>query len=506
VKNPLSRAAAALAAAALLFATACTGADGGTAPVGPTGSSTPPGLGAYYGQSLAWHDCRDGFQCATLQVPEDYAKPDGARLKLAVIRLRATGKRIGSLVLNPGGPGGSGVEYTRAARSVLSAELQKRFDAVGFDPRGVAGSAPVRCLNGKQMDAYLNGDPTPETSADIAALQRNARAMATGCEHRDGTLLKHISTAESARDMDILRAALGDQKLTYLGKSYGTYLGALYAQQFPTRVRALVLDGAVDPEATGMRMVTGQADGFRTALRAFVADCQKRSGCPVGGATPQAGVEDIARRLKALDAKPLRVPGDPRALTEGLATYGVLSALYDKGSWSYLEDGLRELRAGNGRTLLAMADSLSGRQPNGTYNNSTDAMNAIGCVDQPWPRGLSAYKTAAAQAAKQSPPFGAELVWTSLPCAYWPVASPKAAPKIHAAGAPPILVVGTTRDPATPLPWAKSLATQLASGVLLTRDGDGHTAYLMGNPCVDQKVDTYLTTTTPPKPNTTCPA
>lgn len=503
MRNPLSRAAAAVAAAALLFATACTGADGGT---GPTASGGASGLGAYYGQTLAWHSCSDGFQCATLQVPEDYAKPGGARLRLAVIRLRATGDRVGSLVLNPGGPGGSGVEYTRAARSVLSPDLLKRFDSVGFDPRGVGASSPVRCLTGKQMDAYLNGDPTPDDSADIAALKRNARAMADGCERRDGALLKHVSTADSARDMDILRAALGDEKLTYLGKSYGTYLGALYAQRFPTHVRALVLDGAVDPRATGMRMVQGQADGFRTALRAFVADCEKHADCPVGGSTPQAGVADIARRLKALDAKPLRVSGTSRKLTEGLATYGVLSALYDKGTWSYLEDGLRELRAGNGRTLLAMADSLSGRQPNGTYNNSTDAMNAIGCIDQPWPRGESPYKKAADQAAKQSPPFGAELVWTSLPCAYWPVASPTSPPEIHAAGAPPILVVGTTRDPATPLPWAKSLASQLSSGVLLTRDGDGHTAYMMGNSCVDSAVDTYLIDDRPPKPNTRCPA
>lgn len=503
MRKPLSRAVLGAVAAALLFTTACTG-DG--SPSGSASEPTPTGLDGYYDQTLSWHDCRGGFQCATLQVPEDYAKPDGRRLRLAVIRLRATGNRIGSLVVNPGGPGGSGVQYARAARSVLTAGLRQRFDTVGFDPRGVAQSAPVRCLTTKQTQTYLNADPTPDGDADIATWRRDAKTMASGCEKRDGDLLRHVSTAETARDLDILRAALGDQKLTYLGKSYGTYLGALYAQRFPGRVRALVLDGAVDPRSTGLKMVLGQARGFDTALRAFVASCQKKSSCPVHGSSPDAGVADIARMLKALDAKPLRIPGESRRLTEGLATYGVLSALYDKGSWPYLEDGLRELRDGSGSTLMALADSLSGRGPDGTYDNSTDAMNAIGCIDQPWPRGLSAYRTAAKRASRESPTFGSGLVWTSLPCAYWPVKSPSAPPKLTAAGAPPILVIGTTRDPATPLPWARALAEQLSSGVLLTRSGDGHTAYMMGNSCVDQAVDTYLTTTAPPKNDTHCPA
>lgn len=491
--KPLGRVLGVAAAAALLFATACTGGGGGR------DASAPPGLKAYYGQTLDWHDCDDGFQCASLRVPLDYAHPDGQRLKLAVIRLRATGDRVGSLVLNPGGPGGSGVQYTRAARSVLTAGLRSRFDAVGFDPRGVAASAPVHCLTATQMDTYLNGDPTPDDNADIAALQRSARAMATGCEQRSGNLLNHISTEDSARDMDILRSALGDRKLTYLGKSYGTYLGALYAQRFPTHVRALVLDGAVDPKTTGMDMVKGQAAGFAKALRAYVADCKGKDGCPVGS------VAEIGRLLKKLDTKPLPIPGDTRKLTEGLATYGVLSALYDKGAWPVLTDGLRELKSGRGHALLSMADNLSGRKPNGTYDNSTDALNAIGCVDQPWPRGLAPYKKAAGSAARTSPPFGADLIWTSLPCAYWPVKSPTSAPAVHAAGAPPILVVGTTRDPATPLPWARSLAAELNSGVLLTRDGDGHTAYMMGNTCIDRTVDRYLVTTTPPKSGTQCP-
>jgi len=495
VRKPLSRVLGGAVVAALLFATACTGGgdDGGT----DTGA--PAGLESYYRQTLAWHDCDQGFQCAKLEVPRDYAKPSGAKLRLAVIRLRATGDRIGSLVLNPGGPGGSGVQYTRAARNVLSAGLRARFDAVGFDPRGVAGSAPVHCLTTSQMDTYLNGDPTPDDAADIADLRRSARAMATGCERRSGALLNHISTEESARDMDILRAALGDQKLTYLGKSYGTYLGSLYAQRFPAHVRALVLDGAVDPKTTGMSMVEGQAAGFTTALKAYVADCRAKGGCPV------SGVDDVARLLHRLDASPAPVSGDSRKLTEGLATYGVLSALYSKDTWPYLTDGLRELKSGDGATLLSLADSLSGRGPDGRYDNSTEALNAIGCIDQPWPRGLSPYKKAAETSAKQSPPFGADLVWTSLPCAYWPVKSPTAAPTITAPGAPPILVVGTTRDPATPLPWARSLASQLDSGVLLTRDGDGHTGYEMGNACVDKAVDRYLTTTTPPAPNTKCP-
>lgn len=485
--------------AAVLVATGCVsaGGDGGRTP--------PPGLAAYYDQDLDWSGCGNKFQCAELQVPLDYAKPHGKRIKLSVIRLRTSGDRIGSLVINPGGPGGSGVDYARAADNVLSPDLLRRFDVVGFDPRGVGRSAPVHCLSAKQMTRYLNGDPTPDDAQDRARLKKSARMFDDGCIDRSDDLLKHISTAESARDMDILRAALGEKKLTYLGKSYGTYLGALYAQRFPKRVRSLVLDGAVDPKVTGLPMVLGQARGFATALHNFAADCLRRTTCPLGhGSDAAAGIARLKKLLADADRTPIPVPRSSRDVTEATATYGVVSALYSESSWSYLREALTGARHGDGAGLQTLADSLVGRKPGGGYDNSIAALSAIGCIDQPWPRGESAYRKAAARVVKKAPVLGPEMVWTSLPCAYWPVKSPAKARAIHAPGAPPLLVVGTTADPATPYAWAESLAGQLDSGVLLTRKGNGHTGYLMGNSCVDTAVDRYLIDGTPPKDGTRC--
>ena len=476
-------------------------------PLGPAGPP-PATLAGYYAQKLRWRPCDHGFQCARLLVPFDYQRPAWRRFSLPVIRLPATGPgtRIGSLVVNPGGPGGSGVQYALGARSEISAAVRARFDVVGFDPRGVGGSTPaVHCLSDAQLDRFFATSDTPGNTAQRAAVVSESKLFARGCEQQSGALLPYVGTASAARDMDVLRAALGDPKLTYLGKSYGTYLGTWYAQLFPSHVRALVLDGAVNPGESSLNLNLIQAQGFQVALRSFVADCLRRSACPFPhGETVTAAVARVQSMLNQAAAKPLQsqIPGQPG--DSALLLNGVASALYSKSFWPYLRLGLTAAFEGNGSVLVALGDALVERNRSGHYSNLTSAELAVDCVDRPWPRDLPAWQTAAASAARAAPMFGAAIMWGSLPCAYWPV-RPAPQVRLRGAGAPPILVVGNTRDPATPFRWAKALAADLKSGVLLAWNGDGHTAYMMGSPCIDSAVDKYLISLVPPRNGTLCP-
>jgi pimeloyl-ACP methyl ester carboxylesterase len=514
---------AAVAAASLLI-TACS-ASSGHGP-GPARASRPSGataadpngpvpdtLAGYYAQKLRWRPCDRGFQCARLLVPFDYQRPAWRRFSLPVIRLPATDPRarIGSLVVNPGGPGGSGVQYALGARTQISAAVRARFDVVGFDPRGVAGSIPaIHCLSGPQLDHYFETSDTPVTSAQLATVVAQGKLFARGCEQQSGALLPYVGTANAARDMDVLRAALGDAKLTYLGKSYGTYLGTWYAQLFPSHVRALVLDGAVDPSEPALNMNIVQAQGFQVALASFENNCLHMSGCPLGhggpvtAATVTAATARIQALLNGAAHKPLisQITGQPGAAP--LLLNGIAAALYSKSYWPYLREGLKAALAGNGTILIELGDLLLERNQSGQYANLTEAETAVDCVDRPWPRSLATWRSAAATAAKDAPMFGAPVMWGSLPCAYWPVRAP-APVRLRGAGAPPILVVGTTRDPATPFRWAQALTHALASGVLLGWNGDGHTAYMVSSSCVDSIVDRYLISLAVPRSGTICP-
>jgi pimeloyl-ACP methyl ester carboxylesterase len=482
-------------------------------------AAAPVTLAGYYAQKLHWQPCDKGFQCARLLVPFDYDRPAWRRFSLPVIRLRATdpAHRIGSLVINPGGPGGSGVSYALDARSVVSAAVRARFDVVGFDPRGVGGSEPaVHCLTGPQLDRYFETDDSPADPAELATVVSESKLFASGCEHDSGPLLPYVGTRSAARDMDVLRAALGDRKLTYLGKSYGTYLGTWYAQLFPGHVRALVLDGALDPDASGLSMNIVQSQGFEVALRSFAADCMTRANCPLGHSAAgsagsavsavSAGIARVQALITKATTRPLRNDlGDGQTANGALLLSGIATALYNKGYWPTLRSALQEAFSGDGTVLVELGNALYERSSSGTYSNLADANMAVDCVDRSWPRGLAAWSSAAAAAAKAAPLFGEALMWGSLPCAYWPV-RPAAQPAVRAAGAPPILVVGNKRDPATPYPWAVALARDLASGVLLGWNGDGHTAYMMGSSCIDGIVNRYLLTLAVPRSGTLCPA
>lgn len=468
----------------------------------------PATLAGYDAQKLHWTPCDNGFQCARLLVPFDYSRPAWKRFSLPVIKLPAAdpGQRIGSLVVNPGGPGESGVQYAQQARSAVSPAVLARFDVVGFDPRGVGGSRPaVHCMSGPQLDTYFATDDTPDTPAQLARVVSESKLFARECGRHAGSLLPYIGSRSAARDLDVLRAALGDRKLTYLGKSYGTYLGAWYAQLFPRHVRALVLDGALDPDATSTDINITQGEGFEVALRSFTASCMRLTGCPLGqGSNVSAGIA----RLQGLLNRATRTPlanglGDGRPASGSLLLEGVVAALYAKAYWPVLTRALKSAFGGDGTLLIELADSLLERSSNGSYTNLADANMAINCLDRPWPHALTAWRSIASQAAKAAPQFGASIVWGSLACAYWPVKSDPL-PKITAAGAPPILVVGTTRDPATPYRWAQALARELESGVLLGWNGDGHTAYRMGSSCVDTIVNSYLIKGAVPRSGTVC--
>ena len=508
------------AVAAAVSLAACSGRLGSITATTPPASSTSaspsssasgsvdPALASFYGQKLAWAGCGGGFQCAKLTVPLDYADPTGPTITLSVLRLRTADQahRLGSLVLNPGGPGGSGVDFARAARSVVDAPVRAKYDIVGFDPRGVAGSTPISCLDDKQTDTFVAADGTPDNAAEIAESEKLAQQFADECKARSPKLYAHIGTEDAARDVDVLRAALGDPKLNWLGFSYGTLLGATYADLFPTNVGRMVLDGALDPSLTNVELIHGQAKGFELALHRFVQDCAKQADCPLPR-DEQAGVDKVGSFLEGLDAKPLD-SGDPkRPLTQALGQNAVASYLYfpSYGDWETLRFGLQSAFDGDGSVLLSMLDERLSRNEAGHYtDNSTAALYAVSALDRPDRPSAAESAALATQWAKESPVFGAVTAWGILPYHSWGVPATGTPHQIHAPGSPPILVVGTTYDPATPYPWAQALAKELSKGVLLTRVGDGHTGYGKGSTCTDHAVDRFLTTGTPPPAGTVC--
>lgn len=470
-------------------------------------AGVPAGLSKFYDQQLSWSDCGPA-KCAELTVPVDYARPDGPTIKLAVDKVEASGDRKGSLVVNPGGPGGSGVDYAAAASSgyVVSKDVRSAYDIVGFDPRGVQRSAPITCYGDAQLDRYLGEDPTPDTTAEQQQVAKDSRAFGEACVAKNGNLIKHVSTVEVAKDMDVLRAALGEDKLDYLGKSYGTFIGSTYAGLFPQRVGRFVLDGVVPPDISSTEMSLGQAKGFEQATRSYVRDCVAQRNCPLGGSLDE-GMARIRSFLKQVDAKPLPVTGegDVTELTEGWASLGIAEAMYDKTSWPTLTDAFQAAFNGSGDKLMALADQYAERNSNGTYDgNIMQVINAVNCLDRGGSADLSTYRKDAKAFAAVAPTWGPMLAWGGLACGEWPVEATGKPERITAKGSGPILVVGTTRDPATPYEWAQRLAKELANGHLLTYDGDGHTAYKMGSSCVDGVVDDYLLDGTVPAPGKAC--
>jgi pimeloyl-ACP methyl ester carboxylesterase len=466
-----------------------------------------PALARFYSQSLTWEWCRAGQLCTTLEVPLDYQRPRGETIELAVLKVPAAepGSRIGSLVVNPGGPGAPGTGYASYAAtpgSVFRAPVLAAYDIVGFDPRGTGASDPVDCLSDDELDAYIAQDPDPDTPAEVDAFTGFNDEIGRGCAERSGELAAHVTTIEAARDMDVLRAALGESQLTYYGASYGTELGATYADLFPDRVGRLVLDGAVDVSLSPRELALQQAAGFETALRAYVQDCVGQDDCPLGDSL-DAGLARIQQLLQDVDAQPLPAEGD-RELEVGNAFYGVVLPLYRRDDWPTLTQALADAFDGDGSALLGLSDVYASRGPDGYYDNSMEANYAIGCLDDPWAIPASEVSANLADFEQASPTFGEVFAWALTNCGGIQVESTEPHRDITAAGAAPIVVIGTTRDPATPYAWAQSLAEQLDSGVLVSRDGDGHTGYTEGNDCVDAAVDDYFLRGAVPEDGLSC--
>ncbi|MGW3228058.1 alpha/beta hydrolase [Kitasatospora sp. NPDC001095] len=497
---------------------------GAATPLEPLPAAVPAALAPYYAQRPVWQPCDSGFECTTFRVPLDYDRPGEGDLTLAAARAAAEpsgsasasasaspaasaspgSTRLGSLLLNPGGPGGSAIEYLETAARTYDRGVRAQYDLVGLDPRGVGRSHPVSCLSGDRMDAYTAVGLTPDDQPGIDALVAADREFAEGCRKQAGAALGHLSTVEAARDMDVLRALLGDEKLNYVGKSYGTFLGATYAGLFPSRVGRLVLDGAMDPALDSVTGNRTQAGGFETAWAAFAQDCARREGCPLGRTEQQVG-ERLTALLAGIRAAPLPTTGGGRRLTESQATTGVIQAMYADFLWPELRTALADAEAGDGTGLLKLSDDYYGREADGSYPNLMFANTAVNCLDLPAPfRGPEDVQRAVPEFERVSPHFGRDMAWMALTCAYWPVLATGAAHTIRAAGAAPIVVIGTTRDPATPYAWAQSLAGQLESGRLLTFDGDGHTAYGRHSACVDGAVNRFLLAGEAPEPGKRC--
>ena len=447
---------------------------------------------------ISWVACGADLQCGTLTVPLDYARPGGATIGIAVERHLADvpADRIGSLVINPGGPGVSGIDDFANELASLTPGLLDDFDIVTFDPRGVQRSSPVTC--GETQGAVQGPlpNPVPQTAAQQKALLATMRQFASDCEQASGAVLPYVGTVDVARDMDRLRQALGDSGLTYMGQSYGTLLGATYAQLFPTHIRAMVLDSSIDPALSFDQMTLGQAEGFEGVLNSFFAWCAASPSCqwrPAGDPT-SAVLALIARSYT--DPPPA---GGGRAAGTGELYDALLDGLYSQSDWPTLGAALAADENGDGSAVVAMSNHYS---TDGSTNGA-DAAEAVDCLDHPASKDLASYGALAELFATSAPVFGPLLAWGEAGCAVWPVAPTRAPAPATAPGSPRILVIGTTEDPATPYSWSVSLAHELSQGHLLTVEGSDHVSYFY-SACVRADVQTYLVSLSTPPVGATC--
>jgi pimeloyl-ACP methyl ester carboxylesterase len=474
-------------------------------PATPSEGASPsaPDLSRFYDQKVKWTNCGSA-DCATIVAPLDYSDPEGPTIDLAIARVKATGDKIGSLFVNPGGPGGSAVDYAKSADYIVSDAVRRNFDIVGLDPRGAGNSDPVDCLTDQELDDLGAADGTPDSEAEEQLIVELSTVPGAGCARKSDPRYAHMGTANAARDLDLARALVKDDTLTYLGKSYGTMLGATYAELFPDRVGRLVLDGVLPASLDLVEVTKGQADAFEVAVRDFAADCVTHADCPLSGSVDQA-VAQLQAWFEELDANPLPGKGG-RDLNEPLAAYATLANLYFP-SYDYprLRSALRQgIEQGDPSGMLGILDDRISRGPDGRYlDNSTEAFYAVTCLDRPYEGTIDDVRALAEEWKATAPTFGPSLAWGLLPCKDWPAAGEQVTSTV-AQGSNPILVVSTRKDPATPYQWGPLVVDELDNARLVTYEGVGHTAYLEGSGCVDDAVDAYLLKGTLPAKDLVC--
>ncbi|WP_110588388.1 alpha/beta hydrolase [Microbacterium suaedae] len=476
---------------------------------GPVLDGVADELLPFYEQTLAWEACErpttsEPVECATVTAPLDWHAPEAGEIDLRIARAAERPfDPQGSLLLNPGGPGASGIDllFSSLEYGGLGERLAENFDLVGFDPRGVARSTPVECLDTRGMDAFLYDIPEGERGSSTWEKSQEAAAetFADACAENSGDLLEFITTEQAARDMDLLRAVLGDRELTYLGYSYGTFLGATYAQLFPENVGRLVLDGALDPSVPGSEVGATQVEAFEQALRTYLASCLEGTTCPFRGTVEQA-LDEISALLASLDRQPL-VSADGRELGGDALMTAVVAALYSEENWPYLTDALAGALDGDPTGAMFLADFYNGREGGVYTSNSTEAFQAYNCMDYPTEGEMT---EAQERELEEKAPVTWQYMMGADVCEFWAFPPTGEREEIHAEGAAPIVVIGTTGDPATPFAWAEALAAQLSSGTLVTYEGEGHTAYQAGSDCVDDAVEEYLVEGTVPEEGLVC--
>jgi pimeloyl-ACP methyl ester carboxylesterase len=480
---------------ALLTAlTACAREAGGGADEAATGAGSPdaPADGGEApgdpgGDQLTWSGCLGDAECAELDVPVDYADPDGETLTLSISRVPASGDRIGALFVNPGGPGGTATDFAASLAFALPDEVLEHFDIVGVDPRGLGASA-IDC--GGDMAELYGVDYSIDSPEDTAALLSVSQDYVDGCEAAAGDLLPFLGTEEVARDIDAVRAAMGDEQLNYLGYSYGSAIGQVLADLFPDRVRAMIIDGILDLGPSGVDTAVSQAAGFEVALQAWADDCNSDSSCPLA---PDA-LGAVEQLRDEVEQEP--ISASPRDLGPGELSTGLAMPLYSEFMWPELSSAVADALDGDGTGMVSLADEYIGVA-------DFDVYFAVNCLDFEWPEDPQELLDAGAAAAADSPRFAEPIVNDYVRCAMWPVEEDPI-PAVTAPGAPPILVVSTTNDPATPYEAGVRAAERLESGVLLTYEGDGHTVVGNGVTCVDDIAAAYLIDLEVPEDGTTC--
>lgn len=486
--------------------------EGQQTTLSPSVEEAPEGLEEFYGQDVDWTWCEGSSaantECALIAVPLDYENPQDGSIEISVMKAPATGEAQGSLFVNPGGPGGSGKDMAESAAFYFSSDLRENYDIIGFDPRGVGDSAPVECLPDDQLGDLLDKSYPDTDEAEQESL-RDTRIIIEGCQRESSDIIPFVSTKSAARDMDVMRAAIGEAQFDYLGFSYGTHLGGQYAELFPDKVGRMVLDGAIDPAISSLDSSYFQAVGFEQALDAYVASCLDDSDCPLEGDSVDEAKAYLQEVIEATGDNPIPTAFDDRSVNPSIFYTGIATTLYSEETWSYLTEALiQAIEYEDGTFLLTFNDVMIGRDTysGGFSDNSLEARWAINCTDFPSNIDEDAIEANDARLHEDAPTFAPYFEGGNTLCAEWPHTADEVPGPFVAEGSNPIIVIGTTGDPATPYQSSVNLAEQLDNGSLITWEGEGHTAYGSAGSCVDDAVDNYFINGELPEDGLICPA